>query len=803
MKPYFNTQDCRQELFFGFDWQFALTDHEEFPAEDAPWRAVQLPHDWSTDYPVNESHTSCGSGGYARTGIGWYQKRFSVNRQETECVSLYFGGVYMNCDIWLNGKHLKNHKYGYTSFWVDITAALTQGENELLVRVDNFRQPNSRWYTGSGITRNVYLQKTQRLHIANWGSYIYTPVITAEMAEVCVDLHVLGGGAEGVRVETTIFGVDGKQVAARQTELSKEQDAVLTQELVVLNPRKWDIDTPRLYTARSEIYQGDTLMDVVQTRFGIRQTAYTAENGFELNGRKVIMQGVCLHHDGGCVGAAVPQEVWRRRLEKLKAMGANAIRCSHNPPDPELLDLADEMGFVVMDEAFDEWRAMKGKEVGANTHDSKGYSEYFDDCWQDDLEAMVLRDRNHPSIVMWSIGNEIGEQIIEGGEAISRMLCEACHTLDPTRLVVQASDQMKAEPVPARLAFLEVTDIVGVNYADRWRERTETLFDEEKREHPEWLLLGTEDVAVNGRRGDYRLKTEESVWGPTPYFSKMLKAEKLWKYLRVHPFMIGSFMWTGVDYLGECYWPDKGASAGVMDTCGFEKDGYYFYQSVWRKDEPMLYLCPHLNLDLPDNAVYPLICYTNCFSVELFIGGKSYGVKAYEFPFQGMTQRWEHFDNPRSPVTTSDLHLSWDVPYTREEIVAVGRDSSGNEIACKTIRHAGKPAALQVCLDCDALPADGRSVCQFEVALTDQNGLIVPDGDMDIQVDVSGGELLGMDNGNPADHTLPGSTARKTYRGLCYGVIRAPRIPGEIALTFSAQGMEPVIRKFPVQKVDF
>ena len=798
MNEQLHAETCRRETFFGFDWQFALTDDLAFPPADAAWRSVQLPHDWSVEYPVDEAYDSCGSGGYARTGIGWYQKRFRVEKNADERVSLYFEGVYMNSDVWLNGVHLRRHVYGYTSFTVDLTDVLLKEENELLIRVDNSRQPNSRWYTGSGITRGVYLRVTQSLRVADWGMFVYTPVITDEMAEICVNLHILGVGAEGARVETAIFDPDGNQVALRQADIPMEADAVLSKALVALNPRLWDIDDPVLYSARCALYRGDILMDVAQTRFGIRQIAYTANEGFLLNGRKRILQGVCLHHDGGCVGAAVPPEIWKRRLQKFKAMGVNAVRCAHNPPDPALLDLTDELGFVVMDEAFDEWQSMKWKELGANTHDSKGYSEHFDECWREDMEAMVLRDRNHPSIVMWSIGNEVGEQTMENGHLIAQQLKDLCHTLDPTRLVTVACDQVKAEPSPATLEFLEELDIVGVNYVDRWRERTETFFDEEKLEHPDWLLLGTEDVSVSGRRGDYRLHTEESVWGPTPYYAKMLKAEKLWKYLRVHPYMIGSFMWTGIDHLGECFWPDKGASPGVLDTCGFPKDGYYFYQSVWRRDEPVLYLCPHLNLDIPEGTIYPVICYTNCFSVELFVGGKSYGVKAYEFPMQGMTQKWSHFDRPLAPVTTSDLHLSWDVPFTGEEIIAVGRDASGGEITRQTIRRAGKPVAMQLIADCEGLPADGRSVCQFEAALVDANGIVVPDDDRQIHVTVSGGILLGMDNGDPADHTLYQNPIRATYRGLLYGVLRAPRTPGTLTLTLQADRLPSVTRGFPV-----
>ena len=498
------------------------------------------------------------------------------------------------------------------------------------------------------------------------------------------------------------------------------------------------------------------------------------------------------------MGAAVPVPVWRRRLRKLQAMGANALRFSHNPPDPALLDLSDEMGFLVMDEAFDEWHAMKGKEFGSNTHESRGYSEWFESCFRQDMTDMILRDRNHPSVILWSIGNEVREQVLENGWEIARRLAGICHSLDATRPVTQGCDQVKAEPVPAHEKFLKELDIVGVNYTDRWRERTETFFDEEKREHPDWLLLGTEDISVSGRRGDHRLQTEKSVWGRTPYYANMLKAEKLWKFIRTRPYVIGSFMWTGIDYLGECFWPDKSASAGVLDTCGFEKDGYFFYQSVWAQEEPVLHVCPTLNEDYTPGSVVPLVVYTNCHSVELFADGKSYGVKAYEFPAQGMTKEWAHFDRQPAPITTNDLHLSWDIPWPLKEVTAVGRDCEGREILRKSVTAAGRPAALTVEADRESLPADGRGVVQLTVALRDKEGRTVPDADETVRIQVTGGTLLGMDNGKPDCREPYGSGSRATYRGLLYAVIRTARQPGEMRISVSAPGLEPVTLRLPM-----
>lgn len=789
----------RQTAFFGFDWEFALTDSPAFPDERAPWRPVQLPHDWSASEPLDEHAPSGGSGGYARTGIGWYRRRFGVKLAPGERCLLRFEGVFMNCDVFLNGAHVGGHVYGYTGFDLDVTDALCGGENALYVRVDNSQQPNSRWYTGSGITRDVAIVRTQAARLRDGGVFITAPRIADAEAAVRVRAEALGGYGRSLRVTADILSPDGSLCASGEAVPAPIDRAAVTLNLTVPAPERWDIDSPKLYAARLRLLEGNALLDEVTVRFGLREIAYDAENGFLLNGRKVILRGVCLHHDGGCVGAAVPPAVWRRRLLRLKEMGCNALRMSHNPPDPALLDLADEMGFAVMDEAFDEWHTMKGKEFGSNTHSSRGYSEWFDTCAREDMTAMVERDRNHPSIVMWSIGNEVREQAMPEGHLIARELAGLCHSLDPTRPITQACDQVKAEPWRATDEFLSQLDLVGVNYTDRWRERTETFFDEEKREHPSWPLLGTEDISVGGRRGDYALDAPASVWGASAYYARMLKAEKLWKFIRTRPYVIGSFMWTGVDYLGECFWPEKGSSSGVLDTCAFPKDGFAFYQSQWVKDRPVLHLCPHLNLDLAPGTIYPLVCYTNCFSVELFVDGRSYGVKAYEFPNQGMTKEWAHFDRPFAPITTNDLHLAWDIPYGAEEVVAVGRDMRGEEIARQTLRRAGEPHALRVCADRTSLRADGRDVLQLDIALVDSEGHVVPDHELPVRVRVEGGALLGMDNGRTDDHTPYRSGERETFRGLAYAVVRAPREAVDVTVTISAPGLDPVTVTAPAR----
>lgn len=790
----------RLEHSFNTGWEFALTDQLDFPGADVSFRPVQLPHDWSVDYAVQQDAPSCGSGGYARTGIGWYRKVFDASPRPDRETSLLFDGVYMNCDFWINGKHAAHHVYGYTSFEVKLTGLLRPGTNEILIRVDNSHQPNSRWYSGSGITRKVTWIEHGRIHIPLWGVCVRSTVNESEADIELLTEAVNPDGEKDLALAARIMDPESRLIAETRGPVSSAVSQTVRLNLSVPDPKLWDLDSPVMYCAEVRLMREEEMLDLCRIPFGIRTISYSAETGFSLNGRKVIMKGVCLHHDGGGVGAAVPAPVWERRLKKLKEMGCNALRCSHNPPDPALLSLADKTGFVVMDEAFDEWRHMKGKEFGSNTHASRGYSEWFDSCWQEDVSAMIRRDRNHPSIVMWSAGNEIGEQITRDGPEILREIAGLCRALDPTRPVTAACDQMKAEPAAASEDFLREMDLVGVNYADRWRERTETFWMEEKIEHPEWKLLGTEDIAVNGRRGDYRLQTEESVWGRTPYYARMLKAEKLWKYIRTRPFMIGSFMWTGIDYLGECFWPDKGSSAGVLDTCGFEKDGYWFYRSLWRRDIPTLFAAP-----FPDPKVYgqgqiiPVIVYTNAFRAELFLGGRSFGSKAYEFPNQGMTKQWAHFDRKLCPITTNDLHLSWDVPCTGEPVTVVGYDENGEIISRMELLPPRPAAQLTAEPDRDSIAADGEDVVQVEIALQDDLERIVANADQPVSVSVGGGTLISLDNGDPSDHTLYASPCRNTFRGRALAVIRGEKGADAVRIRVSADSLAPVEFSIPLR----
>ena len=466
------------------------------------------------------------------------------------------------------------------------------------------------------------------------------------------------------------------------------------QSIELAKPQLWLPENPYLYRVHSLVQSGGQIVRRLRNALSASATSTNdVDRGFLLNGQPVKMLGMCVHHDGGSVGAAVPEGVWERRLQLLKDMGCNAIRMSHNPPAPELLDLCDRMGFLVMDEAFDQWLISKTRE---------DYSHYFKDWSIKDLTAMLHRDRNHPSVVIWSVGNEIPEQTQTNGAAVLRPLVETCHREDPTRPVTSACDNVFTDSASATPEFLNLLDVVGYNYVDRWGSRRETFYSDDRHEFPQRKMVGTEDVCVGGVRGSYNFGPA----GPASsargrYTMSMIRAEQLWKFVRVHDYVTGYFMWTGIDYLGESRWPNKSASSGVLDTCGFPKDGYYFYQSQWTT-KPMVHLFPHWNWKGREGQVIPVVCYTSCDTVELFLNGKSFGAKSLEFPRQGTAGGWNRYARPQVSVTTADLHLSWDVPYEPGTLKAVGR-KNGQVVCEEEIRTTGEPAAIALSVDRNTL----------------------------------------------------------------------------------------------------
>lgn len=781
------SKNSREKLCIDMNWKFQLGDQsgaEKVSYDDSKWRTLNLPHDWSIEGTYSEREPTGSSGGYLPTGIGWYRHYFDVSKSDLDInISVLFDGVYMNSDVWINGHHLGKYPYGYSSFYYELSKHLTVGKNVIAVRVDNSKQPNTRWYTGSGIYRHVWLVKTNPVHFSMWGIYVTTPIVSEDSAIVAVQSKIenKSNSPREIVLRATIIDKSGTAISVSETPFKVESGKQIEVgvKIKIADPKLWTIESPNLYKLQTSIVEKKNTIDDVVTTFGVRSISYDVDKGFSLNGKKIKMNGVCIHHDGGCVGAAVPEKVWERRLTLLKEMGCNAIRTSHNPPAPELLDLCDEMGFLVIDEPFDEWKYGKRK---------YGYHEYFDEWWEKDLTTMIHRDRNHPSIVLWSVGNEIPEQKSADGAKMLKSLMDVFHKEEPTRPVTLACDNIAADGGATTLEFLNELDIVGYNYVDRWHERRELMYSIDRHAHPNWKMIGTESISNSGGiRGNYSLGDDPNVVKPN-YNYRMIDAEQLWKFVSVHDYVIGDFMWTGLDYLGESVWPAKNDNFGVLDLCGFPKDGFYFYKSQWTK-EPMIHLFPHWNWQGREGQVIPVLCYTNCDAVELFLNGKSFGEKRVEYPRQGNSGGWNLYDKPQVNPTTSDLHLQWDVPYTPGVLKAVGK-KDGKIVYTEEIRTTEEPFAIQLKADRKSISADGSDVVHFEVSVIDKNGNIVPTADNLINFAIEGeGKIIGVDNGNPYDHDSYKIPQRKVFNGLGLVIIQSSGKVGTIKLRASAVGL--------------
>lgn len=778
----------RERLSMDPGWRFTLGDPAGAEAprfDDRGWRALDLPHDWSIEGTPREDAPGGGRVGFYPSGIGWYRKAFrlpaGVRGREAW---LEFDGVHMNGDVWINGVHLGRRPYGYVSFAHDITKHLVSGVNVVAVRVDNSRQPNSRWYTGSGIYRHVWLTLVDPLHVGHWGTTVTTPRADSAGAEVAARTRVENNHATPRRglLRTVILNSAGQEVARAESpfSLAAGEGVALDQRLDLATPDLWSVETPFLYTLRSDVLDGGRTADRYTTPFGIRSIAYDKDRGFLLNGRRVKMRGVNLHHDAGGLGAAVPERVWESRLETLKAMGVNAIRTSHNPPAPEFLDLCDRMGFLVMAEAFDEWTHGKVPE---------GYNRYFAEWSERDATDFIRRDRNHPSIVLWSAGNEIGEQSSAGGVAVLQRLLDIFHREDPTRPVTTGNDRIVADNDPTTLAFLNALDIVGYNYVDRWHGRRELFAEADRHAHPEWKMIGTESGTIFQSFDEaYSLGDDPAVVRPN-YTSGMLQAERLWKWITLRDYYAGNFMWTGVDYIGESVWPFRGFPSGAMDITGHPKDIYYLYQGLWT-DRPVLRLFPPWNWPGRERQVIPVLAYSSCNIVELFLNGRSLGEKRMEFPAQGTSGGWDSYALPLVKPTTTDLHLSWDVPYEPGVLRAVGKRRDGT-VACEAeVRTAGAPASLRLTADRDTVTTTPGDVVQVSFEIVDSAGTTVPTANHQVQFSISGGTILALDNADLRDLDPYQADRRRVYNGRGLAILRAIQA-GTLRLTASAEGLAP------------
>ena len=786
---------------FDDGWRFVQRDFPnagEVTFDDSSWRRLDLPHDWSIEGDFREDAPAAGTGAYLPTGIGWYRKSFTLPAAARgQRIALEFDGVYQRSEVLINGTSLGMRPYGFISFSYNLTPHLNPPgkPNHLAVRVDNSLQPNCRWYSGSGIYRHTWLVITDAIHIAPWGVFVSTPSIMPASAEVAVTTRVRNTTGENALCELTleVLAPDGTivQTGTLAQTVPGGGEAAFSQTLKVASPMLWSTwmdGPPHLYQARCTLRMHGRELDRTVTPFGIRQIAFDADRGFLLNGRRVKMNGVCIHGDGGSVGAAVPERVWERRLSLLQEMGCNAIRLSHNPPAPELLDMLDRMGFLVMAEAFDEWRQPKGQ-----TPDY-GYHKYFDEWSQRDLAAMIERDRNHPSIVLWSAGNEVPDQTDPQGPATLQALLDRLHHMDSTRLVTVACDNIAAEPKATLPDFLARLDVVGYNYVDRWRDRREKMYSIDRQAYPQRRFIGTESIALYGARGVYASDQTNSLFFERAS-NTLIEVEQQQKFIQTYDYVSGDFIWIGIDYLGESKWPSKLAATGAIDTCGFRKDNFYFYQSIWRNDAEtsVLHLATHWNWAGREGEVIPVICYTNCDTVELLLNGKSLGVKGFAFPRPGMTHRYGDYPpRARALQTTADLHLSWDVMYAPGILHAVGtRD--GKVVANYQVQTTGPAQRIELTADRPAFTRKPGDVCEVTVRVLDAAGSMVPTADDEVTFQLHGeGRILGLDNGRPDSHERYQGSVRRAFSGMALAILQAdPRRsgPGTMELAATAPGL--------------
>jgi beta-galactosidase len=778
----------RQTRSLDFNWQFMIGDYPgaENPAfDDSKWRTLNVPHDWSIEHDFKEDTPFGSSICYLPTGIGWYRKTIDLTKEDLRRnLRIAFDGVYMNSDVWINGHHMGHYPFGYNSFYYTLNQHAKAGKNTLAVRVDNSIQPSSRWYSGSGIYRHVWLVSTNLLQIEPYGIYLTTPEIKKESALIEIQSKIENNSAwkREALVLSIVTDKSGIEKARTETPFVIESGGhlVLKQNLQVANPKLWSPDAPVLYKLKSCIVEKGKITDDLTTNFGIRHIEYQSEKGFLLNGIQTKMKGVNLHHDGGAVGAAVPEAVWIRRLNIMKEMGCNAIRTAHNPVAPEFLDLCDSLGFLVMDEAFDEWKM--GKREFA-------YNKYFDQWHEFDLTRMIQRDRNHPSVVLWSVGNEVLEQSDPKGHLVLKKLMDICHREDPTRPVTVGCDRMDLPNSPTTAEFLEALDVVGYNYVDRYLHRRELSFLYDRAKHPYWKVIGTENSAVYSVRGDYSMGSNPDKVSVN-YNTTMIDPELLQKNVITNDFVAGDFMWSGIDYLGESKWPNISPPTGTTDRCGFPKDSYYFYKSMWT-DQPVVHLFPHWNWTGREGQIIPVLCYTNCESVELFVNGKSYGEKRKKYPRTGKTicGNWSTY-SPLEHITTTDLHLTWDVEYQPGIIQAVGK-TGGKVVYTHEIKTAGQAVAIRLSADKQIVNANKRDVAHVKVEIVGKDGNVVPTADHLVDFTIEGeGKLIGVDNGNPQDHNSFKLNQRNAFNGLCLALVQTNGKPGNIRVTAKSKGLK-------------
>lgn len=767
-------------ISFDNDWRFhrgAAQGAEEPYFSDSGWRKINLPHDWSIEdlpgtlSPFDSTAISQVSGGFTTGGTSWYRKTFTMPADAAnQHIIIQFDGVYMNADVWVNGKHQGNHPYGYTSFYYDITNDIKGGSpNIIAIEVKNEGQ-NSRWYSGSGIYRHVWLKIVAPVHIAQWGTFITTPRVSVTAARINIQTKLLNESTKNANVNiiTRILNAAGTEIARADVKQDiSAKDAIQSNENIdIKNPQLWSCEAPVMYKAVTEVYQDGKLTGSEETPFGIRTISFNVINGFQLNGKTVKLKGGCFHNDNGPLGSKAYDRAEERKVALLKASGYNAIRCSHNPPSPAFLNACDSLGILIMDEFADMWN------YGKNPYD---YHLYFKDWWQKDMQNMITRDRNHPSIIMWSIGNEIPERATAEGVQTAQMLAQFVKSLDTTRVVTSAVNGLN----PDKDLYFAQLDVSGYNYAAGGDHNQSNIYLQDHQRLPQRIMVGTE--------------------------SYPLEAFDAWMAVEDDPYVIGDFVWTAWDYIGEAsigwlgYWqsanfyPWNLAFCGDIDICGWKRPQSFYRDALWKKDQLSFFVKP-LQPSFPVNpdkepwskwnwddvvadwtwrgykdSVFEVNVYSSCDEVELFLNNKSLGKK--------LTNR------------STKYMAVYNVPYTNGELKAVGYDN-GKPIKTSILRTADDPAQIKLTADRTIIKADNEDLSYITVELVDKNGIRNPKAENLVHFEIEGpGTIVGVGNANPVSLESYQLPQRKAWQGRCLVIIKSESSTGNIVLKASSVGL--------------
>lgn len=785
----------RRQLLLDRGWRFTQTDNAEARKpdfDDSRWEPVEVPHDWAIYGPFDRNHDlqtvavtqnfetkatekTGRTGGLPYVGTGWYRTVLPQEAalQKGKRYTLLFDGAMSEARVFINGEEACFWPFGYNSFHCDITGFLHKDDKPdlLAVRLENKPQ-SSRWYPGAGLYRNVHLIVTDDVYVPVWGTYLTTPHVSEEMASIRLRTTIENAGDEDVRILTRIYSPDGKVVIQKDNKRKINHGLPFEQNFIVENPLLWSPETPHLYRAESEIYVGERLADTYATRFGIRSVEIIADKGFFLNGKHRKFQGVCNHHDLGPLGAAINVAALRRQLVLLKDMGCDAIRTAHNMPAPELVELCDEMGFMMMIEPFDEWEIAKCE---------NGYHRFFHEWAEKDMINMLHNYRNNPCVVMWSIGNEVPTQCSDEGYKVASFLQDICHREDPTRPVTCGMDQVSCV---LNNGFAAMLDVPGFNYrAHRYQEGYEML--------PQELLLGSETSSTVSSRGIYKFPVEKRAdakyddhqsssydleycsWSNVPDDDFALADDYNWT--------MGQFVWTGFDYLGEPSpydtdaWPNHSSLFGIIDLASIPKDRYYLYRSLWNKNENTLHILPHWNWKGREGEITPVFVYTNHPSAELFINGKSQGRQT------------------KSDISLQHRYrLMWmDVKYEPGEVKVVAYDKNGKPAGEKIIRTAGSPHQLKLEVDRQELTADGKDLAYITVSVVDKDGNLCPDDGRLVKFTIKGtGKYRASANGDATCLDLFHLPEMHAFSGQLTAIVQAGENPGTLLFEAKAKGLK-------------